>query len=123
MLQPKVPSIGGKPSVKIAQGESDSDSSEDEESDSDDDKKPTGKQITKTVRSLEIAWIMKMFYKFWLAWHSSYCCHIACLYPCSLLKIQRKVMGLRKSLRKIQMNLMKRVRKNSPRLQNQKRRL
>jgi hypothetical protein len=45
VLQPKVPSIGGKTSVKPAQDESDS--SEDEESDSEDDDKPAGKQITK----------------------------------------------------------------------------
>lgn len=103
MLQPKV----GKPSVKTAQDESNS--SEDEESDSEDDKKPA------KVRSLEIARIIKMLYKFPLAWHSSFCCNIACLYTYSLLKILRKATGLRRRLMK--MSLMKRVWKNNPRLQ------
>jgi hypothetical protein len=106
VLQPKVPSIVGKPSVKTAQDESDS--SEDEESDSEDDKKPAGKLIAKVRSLVEIARIIKMFYKFLLAWHSSFCSHIACLYPYSLLKMKMSQM---------KMSLMKRVQKNNPRLQ------
>lgn len=46
-LQPKV--IGGKPSAKTPQDESDTDSSEDEDSDTEDDQKPTGKQTVKSI--------------------------------------------------------------------------
>lgn len=55
MLQPKVASIGGKPSAKTAQEESDSDSSDDEESGDEDDNKPSGKQMAKKVRCLAIS--------------------------------------------------------------------
>lgn len=57
MLQLKVASIGGKPRAKTVQVESDSDSSDDEDSEAEDDNKPSGKQVVKMVRSLDLATI------------------------------------------------------------------
>jgi len=46
------------------------------------------------VRSLEIARIIKMLYKFPLVWPGSYCCHVAFLYTCSPAQDSKKGNGV-----------------------------